>query len=70
MEFLAREINIEVRDVKQLLAELILEERIDGSIDQISGYLELNQPDEKEQRYESMDQWASALVNIHKNLTN
>jgi hypothetical protein len=48
---------------------LILEDRIDGSIDQISGYLELNQPDGKEQRYEAMDQWASALVNIHKNLT-
>ena len=33
LEFLAKEINIEVRDVRQLLSELILEERIDGSID-------------------------------------
>lgn len=42
LEFLAKEINIEVRDVRQLLSELILEERIDGSINQLSGFLELN----------------------------
>ena len=39
MDYLAKEINISVREVRQLLSELILEERIDASIDQLSGFL-------------------------------
>jgi COP9 signalosome complex subunit 2 len=42
LEFLASEINISVNEVKQLLSELILEERIDAQIDQLSGFLEMN----------------------------
>lgn len=69
IEYLAAEINISEREVRQLLSELILEEKIDGQIDQLTGFLELNQSDAKESRYRAMDQWASALVNIHMNLT-
>lgn len=55
--------------MKQLLSELILEERIDGQIDQLSGYLELNQSEPKEARMLAMEQWASTLMNLHMNLT-
>lgn len=69
LEFLAKEINISPAEVRQLLSELILEDRIDASIDQLSGYLEMNSHNSKDARYKAMDQWASAIVNIHMNLT-
>ena len=69
LEYLAQEINISVVEVKQLLSELILEERIDAQIDQLSGYLEMNQPEPKETRHVAMEAWANTLVNIHMNLT-
>ena len=53
-----------------MLSELILEKRIDGSIDQLSGYIEMNGNDPvKQKKYQAMEQWASTLVNIHMNLT-
>jgi COP9 signalosome complex subunit 2 len=33
LDFLAKEINISTKEVRQLLSELILEQRIDASID-------------------------------------
>jgi len=69
LEFLAAEININQGEVKQLLSELILEERIDASIDQISGFLEMNQNKPKEPRFIAMENWANTLMNIHMNLT-
>jgi len=51
------------------LSELILEERLDAKIDQLSGFLEINQRDANDERYKAMESWANALVNIHMNLT-
>lgn len=68
LDFLAKELNISLPEVRQLLSELILEKRIDGQIDQLSGFLEMNQPDSKDTRYQAMDDWASALINIHRQL--
>lgn len=71
IEYISRSLNISVKDVRALLAELILERRIDGSIDQLSGVVEINKMDlQKETRYQALDQWSASLVNIHMNLTN
>lgn len=71
LDFLAKEINISTKEVRQLLSELILEQRIDASIDQLSGFLEMNQRDAvRDMKHVAMEQWASTLVNIHMNLTN
>jgi COP9 signalosome complex subunit 2 len=69
LEFLAKEININMNEVKQLLSELILEERIDASIDQISGFIELAANKPKEPRFVAMENWSNTLMNIHMNLT-
>ena len=42
LEFLAKELNVSLKEVRQLLSELILEERLDAKIDQLSGFLEIN----------------------------
>ena len=42
LDFLAKSINISVPEVKQLLSALILEERIDGYLDDTIGILEIN----------------------------
>ena len=42
LEFLAKEMNITIKEVRALCAELILEKKINGFIDQISGFLEIN----------------------------
>jgi COP9 signalosome complex subunit 2 len=41
IEFLANQLNVTVADIRSLLAELILEEKIQGEIDQLNGYLEM-----------------------------
>ena len=70
LDFLAKEINISVYEIRQLLSELILKERIDGSMDQMTGILEMNDFKHMDQRYKAMENWANAVVNIHMNLTN
>ena len=42
LEFLAEQLNVQLPEVRSLLSELILEERIKGQIDQIQGILELS----------------------------
>lgn len=70
LEYLAKELNITVQEVRALLSELILEKKIDAAIDQISGMVEMNNKDPiKEKKYQALEQWASTLVNLHMNLT-
>jgi len=67
--FLAKEINISERETRMLLAELILEHKINGFINQQDGVLEMNEVKAEDVRYKAMDQWASIITNIHMNLT-
>ena len=69
LEWLAKECNTTVRDVKQLISELIIDGKIDGQIDQISGYLELNEEDTHLQKHTALSQWADTLHGIHTTLT-
>ena len=52
-----------------LLAELILEKKINGFINQQDGVLEMNEVKPENVRYKAMDQWANIITNIHMNLT-
>jgi COP9 signalosome complex subunit 2 len=42
LQFLAEKMDVNLEEIRSLLAELILEERIEGAIDQVQGVLELN----------------------------
>jgi len=70
LDYLAKELKITVQETRQLIAELILENRIEASIDQLSGYLEMNGNDPvKEKKFQALENWASTIVNLHMNLT-
>lgn len=43
LDFLCTEMNVDLPEMRSLLSELILEERIKGQIDQVAGVLELQQ---------------------------
>ena len=70
MEFLADCLNVNQAEIRSLLAELILEEKIKGSIDQITGVLELNQSELKASRKNrAFEQWGETVLELHKKLT-
>lgn len=41
LNFLATNLNVSVDEIRSLLSELILEEKLEGQIDQVNGFLEL-----------------------------
>ena len=41
LDFLAGQLNVSRQDIRSLLCELILEEKIKGEIDQINGFVEM-----------------------------
>ena len=58
LKFLSVELDISIEEVRSLLSELILEEKIKGEIDQQNGFLELQQA-QKSQKHIAMQNWQS-----------
>ncbi|PRP82771.1 proteasome component region PCI domain-containing protein [Planoprotostelium fungivorum] len=64
--FLSEELNVPSRDVEELLVGLILDNKIQGRIDQVSQLLE--QESDKSSsyyKYRSVDKWATQLGTLH-----
>lgn len=69
LDFLARKMNVDVQHIRSLLSELILEERIEGQIDQINGILELASSDTiVADKHRAMSAWGDKLLTVHKEL--
>eukprot|EP00900_Chrysochromulina_parva_P000333 jgi/Chrpa1/102/Chrysochromulina_OHIO_Genome00001557-RA len=64
--FIAREINISPSEVEQLLVTLILDGMIDGSIDQLSQQLHLNQSSTDKAKYQAAEKWATQLQTLQQ----
>ncbi|KZT40228.1 PCI-domain-containing protein [Sistotremastrum suecicum HHB10207 ss-3] len=66
LSFLAKQVNVEINEVEDLLVGLILEGKVEGRIDQVGMRLELDKhnPIEK-RRYAALENWSSALDNLH-----
>ena len=64
--FIAREINISPPEVEQLLVTLILDGMIDGSIDQLSQQLLLNQSSADKAKYQAAEKWATQLQTLQQ----
>lgn len=61
--------DVDLLEIRSLLAELILEERIQGQIDQVNGVLELRGGEiATAQKHTAIRKWADALVDINKRL--
>jgi hypothetical protein len=56
-------LNVSRDDIRSLLAELILEEKIKGEIDQLNGFLEMESSDVKGlKKHIAMRDWAKTLL--------
>lgn len=66
LSFLAKQLNVEVQEVEDLLIGLILEGKVEGRIDQVGMRLELETKQSLEKkRYTSLRKWTEALESVH-----
>ncbi|KAF8579849.1 PCI-domain-containing protein [Ramaria rubella] len=66
LSFLAKQLNVEVAEVEDLLIGLILEGKVEGKIDQVAMRLELDQQQSLEKRrYTALSKWTDALDGVH-----
>ena len=69
LDFLAEKMNVDLNEIRSLLSELILEEKLEGQIDQLNGYLELRSREGQiAQKHRVMQIWGDKLLDIHKQL--
>ncbi|GAA5937399.1 uncharacterized protein JCM15063_002895 [Sporobolomyces koalae] len=67
--YLARQLSIPDEQVEDIVVALILDEKIQGRIDQVTGRLELDRHTALEtRRYQTLDAWTTQLVAIQSNL--
>ncbi|KIM88750.1 hypothetical protein PILCRDRAFT_2939 [Piloderma croceum F 1598] len=66
LSFLAKQLNVEIHEVEDLLIGLILEGKVDGRIDQVGMRLELDRKQNLEKRrYAALEKWTEALESVH-----
>ena len=69
LDFLASKMNVDVIEIRSLLSELILEEKIEGQIDQLNGFLELRSREgQLAHKHRAMQVWGDKLLDVHKQL--
>ncbi|KAG0661988.1 hypothetical protein C6P46_003693 [Rhodotorula mucilaginosa] len=67
--YLARQLGIPDAQVEEIVVALILDEKISGRIDQVTGRLELDRHTAVEtRRYQALDRWTSQLNSLHTQL--
>ncbi|KAJ3762188.1 hypothetical protein EV360DRAFT_36211 [Lentinula raphanica] len=64
LSFLAKQLNVEIQEVEDLLIGLILEGKVEGRIDQVGMRLELDRNLEKK-RYTALQKWTENLETVH-----
>ncbi|KAF7303021.1 PCI domain-containing protein [Mycena kentingensis (nom. inval.)] len=66
LSFLAKQLNVEISEVEELLIGLILENKVEGRIDQVGMRLELDRHQSLEKkRYAALKEWTTALESVH-----
>ncbi|KAL7004289.1 hypothetical protein EMMF5_006175 [Cystobasidiomycetes sp. EMM_F5] len=71
VSYLAKQLSISADDVEEILVALILDGRVKGHIDQVTGELELenqNQTDSK--RYASLTKWTDTINKLQSTIVN
>ncbi|KAF5392575.1 hypothetical protein D9757_002257 [Collybiopsis confluens] len=68
--FLAKQLNVEIQEVEDLLIGLILEGKVEGRIDQVGMRLELDRKQSLEKkRYATLQKWTENLEAVHGSVT-
>jgi len=66
LSFLAKQLNVAIEEVEELLIGLILEGKVEGRIDQVGMRLELDRKQSLEKkRYAALSKWTEALEAVH-----
>ncbi|KAI8812148.1 PCI domain-containing protein [Cladochytrium replicatum] len=68
ISFVSKHLNIPMQDVEDLLIGLILDNKVDGKIDQVNERLELNQQSTGVLHYSALDKWCSNVTILQKTL--
>ena len=69
LAFLARKMNVPIVEIRGLLSELILEEKLEGQIDQLKEVLELRSAEHQTaQKHRAMHDWGNKLLELHGQL--
>jgi len=69
LPYLARQLRIPTKDVEEIVVALILDERIQGRVDQVSQRLELDRHKMVEtRRYAALDSWSERLESVHRGM--
>ncbi|KAJ4472482.1 PCI domain-containing protein [Lentinula edodes] len=66
LSFLAKQLNVEIQEVEDLLIGLILEGKVEGRIDQVGMRLELDRKQSLEKkRYSALQKWTENIEAVH-----
>ncbi|KAL5228991.1 hypothetical protein ABZP36_017256 [Zizania latifolia] len=68
--FISQELNFPEKDVEQLLVSLILDNRIQGHIDQVNKLLERGDRSKGMRKYQAIDKWNTQLKSIYQTVSN
>ncbi|KAJ8943976.1 hypothetical protein NQ318_013557 [Aromia moschata] len=68
--FISTELNIDVSEVESLLVSCILDNTIQGRIDQVNQVLFLERATVNTARYNALDRWANQLNTLHSSIIN
>ncbi|KAM3960909.1 COP9 signalosome complex subunit 2 alien [Aphomia sociella] len=68
--FISKELNIDEKEVENLLVTCILDNTISGRIDQVNSVLELQSSARGAARYSALDKWTAQLSCLHLALAN
>ncbi|KAI6685410.1 hypothetical protein NL676_031323 [Syzygium grande] len=68
--FISKELNVPEKDVEQLLVSLILDNRIDGHIDQVNRLLERGDRSKGMKKYAAIDKWNTQLKSLYHTINN
>ncbi|CAB3240153.1 unnamed protein product [Arctia plantaginis] len=68
--FISKELNIDEKEVENLLVTCILDNTISGRIDQVNSVLELVGSARGAARYSALDKWTAQLAALHRALAN
>lgn len=67
--FISKELNIPEKDVEHLLVSLILDNRVQGHIDQVNQLLELGDRSKGLKKYTAIDTWNTQLKSLYQTVT-
>lgn len=66
--FISKELNIDANEVENLLVSCILDNTVQGRIDQVNQVLELNRENACSSRYNAVDKWTTQLNSLYNTI--